>query len=184
MNAPDAPVIDLDVPVPPAELLVSLKVARGLVAGWSVLGEHDRSVRHLDLLIDEVFRHRPVGDDGQHSPALCTPTCGCPNRHYGTSSPIGGGAADKAALRVTVAIRHALARGAFVDQILGAVANGVTGHINGYRERALRRFWHGVYLSVLEQPLEKLKADEAARHADQRALAAVEHSRPRPGGHR
>lgn len=70
---------------------------------------------------------------------------------------------DVALLGVEVAILKAREEGAGIDPVLGCVANGLTGNVNGYRERALRAALAQAYESVIDVPLEDLKAAEKAQ---------------------
>lgn len=69
---------------------------------------------------------------------------------------------DYRLLGVEVAILKAREEGAGIDLVLGRVANGLTGQVNGYRERALRAALNQAYESVIDVPLEDLKAAERA----------------------
>jgi len=62
------------------ETLARAQSAIGAIAGekWS-LPEDDADLEHINMLIAEIDRHRPLGPDGKHG-ELHTPTCGCEDR--------------------------------------------------------------------------------------------------------
>lgn len=49
------------------------------------------------------------------------------------------------------------------ESVLLRVASGLTGDLNGYRERALARAWADTYTALTDAPLADLKAAEQAR---------------------
>lgn len=104
-------------------------------------------------------------DTATHSEALA----GVEALRPETTSSIGSRSAsyrdpiDYRLLGVEVAILKAREEGAPVELVLGRVANGLTGDVNGYRERALRAALAQAYESVIDVPLEDLKAAERAR---------------------
>lgn len=67
----------IDVDITPKALRETLCIAQTRI-GNSGLDEHrqERDIAHLQALIDECDRHRPLGPDGKHGDRH-TPTCGC-----------------------------------------------------------------------------------------------------------
>lgn len=56
-----------------------------------------------------------------------------------------------------------------VGEVLIRVASGLTGSLNGYRERELARVWRDALDELLDTPIEDLKAAERARFEARRA---------------
>ncbi|MEV4705046.1 hypothetical protein [Actinoplanes sp. NPDC049316] len=67
----------IDVDISPKALRETLCIAQARI-GNSGLDEHRQAsdIAHLQALIDECDRHRPLGPNGKHAD-LHTPTCGC-----------------------------------------------------------------------------------------------------------
>lgn len=68
--------------------------------------------------------------------------------------------ADAAARAVNDAVTTALDLGVHPASVATAVANGLTGELNGYRARALARAIADAYDALADVPLEDLKAAE------------------------
>lgn len=67
----------INVGINPKALRETLCIAQARI-GNSGLDKHrqERDIAHLQALIDECDRHRPLGPDGKHGDRH-TPTCGC-----------------------------------------------------------------------------------------------------------
>lgn len=67
----------IDVDISPKALRETLCIAQARI-GNSGLDKRrqERDIAHLQALIDECDRHRPLGQDGKHGDRH-TPTCGC-----------------------------------------------------------------------------------------------------------
>lgn len=79
--APDTyPFGDPDGPDCPKMVRETLCVAQGVVGRWVIDDRRDEYVARIGRLIDICDRHRPLGPNGKHRTAHCTPTCGCEDK--------------------------------------------------------------------------------------------------------
>jgi hypothetical protein len=137
-----------------------------------------------------MIPHQPAGWPGADQSRPANPH-DASNDHPAAPAPIVGTRAPSVRQPVDTALREldralAACRVAEVPTavILGRVANGITGRLNGYHERALTRRWMDVVDEVADVDVADLKAAEQRAQAVTDEAAEVRTARERLGLHR